>query len=86
MDGRVRRRLDYEGAWKQGARVRFLGPSGDGMVAEAAKCRPPEFLSLKHLGFVKDGVEDTQSEMVEAGRRHSRGHAGGCGPVHASAD
>ena len=56
----------YEGAWEQGARVRFLGPSDDGMVAEVAACRPPEFLSLKHLGFVKDGVEDTESEMVRS--------------------
>ena len=34
----------YEGVWEQGARVRFLGPSGEGMVAEVAACRAPEFL------------------------------------------
>ena len=56
----------YEGSWEQGARMRFLGPSGEGMLAEVAACRAPEFLSLKHLGFVKDGVEDTESEMVRS--------------------
>ena len=56
----------FEGAWEPGARVRFLVPSGHGMVSEVAECRPPEFLSLKHLGYVKDGVEDTESEMVKA--------------------
>jgi len=56
----------YEGVLEPGARVRFLVPSGHGMVAEVAECRPPEFLSLKHLGYVKDGVEDTESEMVKA--------------------
>ena len=56
----------FEGAWEQGARIRFLVPSGHGMVSEVAECRPPEFLSLKHLGYVRDGVEDTESEMVRA--------------------
>jgi hypothetical protein len=46
--------------------MRFLVPSGEGMVAEVAEHRPQEFLSLRHLGFVKDGVEDTESEMVKA--------------------
>jgi hypothetical protein len=36
------------------------------MVSEVADCRPPELLSLKHLGYVKDGVEDTESEMVRS--------------------
>jgi len=56
----------YEGAMETGARVRFLVPSGHGMVSEVAECRPPEVLSLKHLGYVKDGVEDTESEMVRS--------------------
>jgi uncharacterized protein YndB with AHSA1/START domain len=56
----------YEGVLEPGARIRFLIPSGEGMVAEVAACRPPEFISFKHLGFVKDGVEDTDSEMVRS--------------------
>ena len=56
----------FEGTWEGGTRMRFLVPSGDGMVAEVAESRPHAFLSLKHLGFVKDGVEDTDSEVVKA--------------------
>jgi uncharacterized protein YndB with AHSA1/START domain len=56
----------YEGSWEQGARVRFLVPSGHGMVAVIAEHRPQEFLSIKHLGYVRDGVEDTDSEMVRS--------------------
>jgi len=56
----------FEGTWEAGTRMRFLVPSGEGMVAEVAEHRPQEYLSLRHLGFVKDGVEDTESEMVKA--------------------
>ena len=56
----------FEGTWETGTRMRFLVPSGEGMVAEVAEHRPQAFLSLRHLGFVKDGVEDTESEMVKA--------------------
>ena len=56
----------FEGTWEPGTRMRFLVPSGEGMVAEVAEHRPQEFLSLRHIGFVKDGVEDTESEMVKA--------------------
>jgi len=56
----------FEGSWEPGTRMRFLVPSGEGMVSEVAEHRPQEFLSLRHIGFVKDGVEDTESEMVKA--------------------
>lgn len=54
----------YEGSWDQGRRIRFLGPDGSGMVAEIAENRKGEFVSVRHLGMVKDGVEDTTSEEV----------------------
>jgi hypothetical protein len=56
----------FEGTWETGTRMRFLVPSGEGMVSDVAEHRPQEFLSLRHIGFVKDGVEDTESEMVRA--------------------
>ena len=56
----------FEGTWEPATRMRFLVPSGEGMVAEVAEHRPQEFLSLRQIGFVKDGVEDTESEMVRA--------------------
>jgi uncharacterized protein YndB with AHSA1/START domain len=54
----------FEGSWDQGTRMRFLVPSGHGMVSIIAENRPQEFLSIRHIGYVKDGVEDTESEMV----------------------
>jgi uncharacterized protein YndB with AHSA1/START domain len=56
----------YEGEWTQGSRIRFLSPSGDGMVAEVAESRPNEHMSIRHLGYIMNGVEDTESESVRA--------------------
>lgn len=56
----------YEGSWSQGSRIRFMGPSGEGMVAEIAENRPTEFISIRHLGFVANGIEDTESDAVRA--------------------
>lgn len=57
----------FEGSWEEGAKIKFLSPpSGDGMVAEIAHNRPNEFISIRHVGFVANGVEDTTSEAVRA--------------------
>jgi hypothetical protein len=57
----------YEGSWDAGQRLRFLTPGAKmGMVAEVAENRPGEFVSLKHIGQVKDGVEDFDSAEVRA--------------------
>ena len=56
----------FEGSWEEGSRIRFLSPSGEGMVAEIAESRPHAFLSIRHLGFVANGVEDLESEAVRA--------------------
>ncbi|MBT9552643.1 MAG: SRPBCC domain-containing protein [Hydrogenophaga sp.] len=56
----------YEGSWEAGTPIRFCGPNGDGMVAEIAEHRPAEFVSIRHLGMVTNGVEDTTSEAVRA--------------------
>ncbi|HET6996895.1 MAG TPA: SRPBCC domain-containing protein, partial [Chitinophagaceae bacterium] len=52
--------------WKEGSKVLFLGPEGDGMVSSVAKNKPNEYMSFQHLGEVKNGVEDTTSEKVQA--------------------
>ena len=54
----------YEGGWEQGDSIRFLTPSGEGMVSEIAESRRPEFVSIRHLGMIANGVEDTTSEKV----------------------
>jgi uncharacterized protein YndB with AHSA1/START domain len=56
----------FEGSWEQGAKIRFLAPSGDGMVAEIAESRPNSFISIRHVGMISKGVEDTTSEAVRA--------------------
>ena len=56
----------YKGSWDKGAKIFFVSPSGEGMTAVIAENRKHEFVSIKHLGFVKDGVEDTESAAVKA--------------------
>jgi uncharacterized protein YndB with AHSA1/START domain len=51
--------------WKEGSEVKFLDPKGSGMVSRVAANRPNEFMSFEHLGEVKDGVEDRDSEKVK---------------------
>jgi uncharacterized protein YndB with AHSA1/START domain len=56
----------YKGSWDEGASIRFVSPSGDGMVAQIAQHRPAEFVSIRHLGIIANGVEDTTSEQARA--------------------
>ncbi|MBN2464691.1 SRPBCC domain-containing protein [candidate division WOR-3 bacterium] len=59
----------FEGNWGKGTRMRFLvrGENGEvnGMFSEIAECRKPEFISIKHLGLVKNGQEDNESEEAK---------------------
>jgi hypothetical protein len=57
---------DFQGSWEQGAKIRFTAPSGDGMLAEIAENREHEYLSIRHLGMIQNGVEDTTSDAVRA--------------------
>ncbi|MEP2447198.1 MAG: SRPBCC domain-containing protein [Balneola sp.] len=52
----------YKGSWKQGEKMLFLDPEGTGMVSVIAELQPHEFISLKHIGIIQDGIEDTESE------------------------
>jgi uncharacterized protein YndB with AHSA1/START domain len=52
--------------WKEGSKILFLDGQGSGMVSKIETLRPNEFMSFKHLGEVKNGVEDTESERVKA--------------------
>lgn len=56
----------FEGSWEQGAKIRFVSPSGDGMLSEIAEHRPESFISIRHLGYIANGIEDTDSEAVRA--------------------
>ena len=50
--------------WEEGSRVLFLTPNGNGMVSRINKNDPHNFMSIEHLGYVIEGVEDTTSEEV----------------------
>ena len=56
----------FEGSWEEGQKIRFLNPQGLGMKAEIAAHRPAEFVSIRHLGMIDQGVEDTTSDAVRA--------------------
>ena len=51
--------------WSEGSKALFLSPTGDGMVSTIAVHRPNEFLSIKHLGTVRNGIATTSSERAE---------------------
>jgi hypothetical protein len=59
----------FEGSWEKGARIRFLALSAagepEGMFSEIAESRRPEFLSIRHLGMVRNGKEDRESEEAK---------------------
>jgi uncharacterized protein YndB with AHSA1/START domain len=56
----------YEGSWEEGQHIRFMAPNGEGMVSEIAEHRANEFISIRHIGSIANGVVDTDSESVRA--------------------
>jgi uncharacterized protein YndB with AHSA1/START domain len=51
--------------WEEGSKVLFLSPGGEGMFSMIAKKIPNEFMSFKHLGTVKGGEEQPESEETK---------------------
>jgi Activator of Hsp90 ATPase homolog 1-like protein len=51
--------------WKKGSKALFLDGKNEGMVSTIAENKPNEFMSIKHLGMVKNGIEDTTSEKTK---------------------
>ena len=56
----------FEGTWEQGSPIKFLAANGDGMLSEVAESRPCEFISIRHLGMINQGVIDTTSDAIRA--------------------
>lgn len=52
----------YEGNWEEGSEMKFIGPSEDGsmsgMYALIAANRAYEFVSIKHVGELKNGKKN----------------------------
>ena len=51
--------------WKEGSKVLFLGPSGNGMISCIKTNNEPAYMSIEHIGIIVDGKEDTSSEEVK---------------------
>lgn len=60
----------FEGGWNKGDSINFLAKNDNGkalgMAAEIAESRYPEFISIRHIGYVIDGKVDTTSENVKS--------------------
>lgn len=60
----------FKGGWNKGDTIRFLAYSKDGkldgMVSEIAESIFPSFLSIRHLGYVYDGKDDTESDEIKS--------------------
>ncbi len=61
---------DYQGSWEEGEKMLFIGPDPEtgeegGMVSRIKENRKYEFISIEHIGIIKNGVEDTESEEAK---------------------
>ncbi len=56
----------FVGDWSEGSEIRFLTKDNDGMVSMIDKNRPYEFMSIRHIGYIRQGVEDTESDEVKS--------------------
>lgn len=60
----------YKGDWNKGSKIIFLGPDpktgeAGGMVSRIADNGPYEYVSIEHLGIIKNGAEDTTSQEAK---------------------
>jgi hypothetical protein len=58
----------YKGDWSEGSKILFLAPGDNeemGMVSRIKENRKYEFISIEHLGEIKNGKEDTESDSVK---------------------
>jgi uncharacterized protein YndB with AHSA1/START domain len=59
----------YKGDWSRGSKMLFLGPDPEtgqegGMVSRIVENRPYEYISIEHMGMIRNGIEDTTSEAA----------------------
>ena len=59
----------FKGSWEKGSRIHFLGQDQDGsvggMVSSIRENIPGKFVSIEHLGMIKDGKEVMTGPDVE---------------------
>lgn len=59
----------YKGTWDKGSKILFLGlgEKGEGgMVSRIKENIPHQFVSIEHLGMIKDGEEITSGPEVDS--------------------
>ena len=61
----------FEGGWNKGDKIQFLAVNEkgekEGMFSEIAESRKPFFLSIRNLGVILGGKEDTASDAAKKG-------------------
>jgi hypothetical protein len=60
----------FIGDWTQGSKILFVATGENnteemGMVSRIAENREYEFISIEHLGILKNGIEDTTSDEAK---------------------
>ena len=60
----------YEGEWRTGADMRFLGPDGGGMRARIERADAPVYVSIQHLGELRQGASLDGPEWTDAYERY----------------
>ena|SRR5688572_15532532 len=59
----------YVGGWNKGDEIRFIGPGEkgkeEGMYSRIKDNKQYQFISIEHLGIIKDGKVDTTSAEVK---------------------
>lgn len=48
--------------WKEGSKIKFMGANGDGIFSTIAKQVPNEFMAFRHMGTLKAGEEQPETE------------------------
>jgi len=52
--------------WKEGSKVHFLSPGGNGMFSIITECKENELMAFKHLGEIKKFEEQAANEDIKS--------------------
>lgn len=52
--------------WQEGSKIQFLSPGGDGMFSRIYKKNPYAQMTFQHLGEIRGGVEQEESDWAGA--------------------
>lgn len=56
----------YEGNWKEGEDIRFIGSDGTGTLGHFNEVKPYKYIACEHVAvLLKGGVEDRTSDMAK---------------------